>query len=155
MKSPCKRNNFWKRFKISRLPAVKLLCKRNDFSKRSEISNRFEFTLDPCKRALSHTTLWTRDHERSHDKLKTSSLPQGLWPLNLAAWLHTRRSVLHKVADPLMTWSCNITWQMKYVIPLLPQMLIAIKLGKVVSYYKGLPCIKSHNPLNTWSFEIT
>ena len=31
---------------------------------------------------------------------------------------------------------------------------MAIKLGKVVSYYKELPRIKSHNPLNTWSHEV-
>ena len=30
-----------------------------------------------------------------------------------------------------------------------------MKLDKVVIYYIGLPHIKSHNPLNTWSHEIT
>ena len=34
-------------------------------------------------------------------------------------------------------------------------MSVAIKLGKVESYYKGLPRIKSRNPLNTWSHEVT
>ena len=33
-------------------------------------------------------------------------------------------------------------------------MSIAIKLSKVVSYYMGLPHIKSNIPLNTWSQEI-
>ena len=32
---------------------------------------------------------------------------------------------------------------------------MTIKFGKVVSYYKGLLCIKSHHPLNTWSLEVT
>ena len=32
---------------------------------------------------------------------------------------------------------------------------MAIKIGKVVSYYNRLPRIKSHKTLNTWSFEIT
>ena len=29
------------------------------------------------------------------------------------------------------------------------------KLGKMVAYYKKLQSIKSHNPLNTWSREVT
>ena len=29
------------------------------------------------------------------------------------------------------------------------------KLGRVVAYHKGLPPIKSHDPLTMWSFEIT
>ena len=32
---------------------------------------------------------------------------------------------------------------------------MATKLGKVVTYYKTLQLIKSHNPLNTWSREFT
>ena len=32
---------------------------------------------------------------------------------------------------------------------------MAIKLCKVVSFYKGLPCIRSLNPLNSRSYEIT
>ena len=32
--------------------------------------------------------------------------------------------------------------------------LLAMKPGKVVTYYKTLPPIKSNNPLKTWSFEI-
>ena len=32
--------------------------------------------------------------------------------------------------------------------------LLAIKPGKVVTYYKTIPPIKSNNPLKTWSFEI-
>ena len=31
----------------------------------------------------------------------------------------------------------------------------AIKLGKVVSCYKGLSCLKSNDPLKTWSHEVT
>ena len=51
-KSPCKRDNFWKEFEISRLAVVKMPCRRNDFSRQSEISNRFEFTWVSCKQAL-------------------------------------------------------------------------------------------------------
>ena len=52
VESPCKRNNFWKRFDISSLAVVKLPCKRKNFSKRFEISNRFELFWFSCKRAL-------------------------------------------------------------------------------------------------------
>ena len=33
-------------------------------------------------------------------------------------------------------------------------MPMTIKLGKMVSYCKGLPCLKSHNPVNTCSHEM-
>ena len=32
---------------------------------------------------------------------------------------------------------------------------MAIKLGKVVTYYQKLQPIKIHNPLNTWAREVT
>ena len=34
-------------------------------------------------------------------------------------------------------------------------MSMATKLYRVVTYHEGLPSIKSHNPLITWSYEIT
>ena len=33
--------------------------------------------------------------------------------------------------------------------------IMATKLGKIVTYYKELQPIKPHNPLNTWSHEVT
>ena len=32
---------------------------------------------------------------------------------------------------------------------------MATKNGKVVTYHEGFPPIKSHNPLNMWSHELT
>ena len=32
---------------------------------------------------------------------------------------------------------------------------MSTKHGKVVTYREGLPPLKSHNPLNTWSREVT
>ena len=70
------------------------------------------------------------------------SLKQCLWPLNLAGRLYATRSFFpgsHKT----ITRSCKTMWQIKYVIYLLPQRPTAIKLGKVLSYRKGLQCIKA------------
>ena len=33
--------------------------------------------------------------------------------------------------------------------------LLAIKLGKVLTYYEGFSLVKPHNPLNLCSFKIT
>ena len=33
--------------------------------------------------------------------------------------------------------------------------LLAITLGKVLTYYEGFSLVKSHNPLNPCSFKIT
>ena len=40
--------------------------------------------------------------------------------------------------DPLVMWSCEITWQTKTIISALPYILAA-KLGRVVIFYEGLP----------------
>ena len=84
-------------------------------------------------------------------KYVISPLPQWLWLLNLAGWFYTVMSLIRQSRN--IYWSsCKLMgmWQTKYVISLLPQGLV-----KVVSYYNELPPIKSDNPLNTWSFEIT
>ena len=47
-----------------------------------------------------------------------------------------------KAAEPLLGDSLLVTTK-------------TIKLGKVVSYYNRPPPIKSDEPLNMWSFEIT
>ena len=52
--------------------------------------------------------------------------------------------------DTLITRSYNVTWQIKFIIPLLPQDLWLLK---VVSYYKKLPLIKSHKDLNMLSLR--
>ena len=57
-----------------------------------------------------------------------------------------------KSQDSLITWSCKVTRQICYNSTTRRPM--AIKLSKVGSYNKELPCIKSHNPLNTWSHEV-
>ena len=57
--------------------------------------------------------------------------------------------------DPLIMWSCKVMGQIKCVVSLLPQDLWPLNLAKMVTHYEGLPRIKSHNLLNTWSFEIT
>ena len=62
VKSPCKRNSFWKWYKISRLAAVKLSCKWDDFSKRLEISNRFEFTVSSKSSLKNYFNIWTMRH---------------------------------------------------------------------------------------------
>ena len=63
-----------------------------------------------------------------------------------------------KSQNLLITGSCKVTWQIKYVIFTTTRPL-TVKLGEVVSYYRGLSTIKSENPLNmffeiTWQIEI-
>ena len=59
-----------------------------------------------------------------------------------------------KSQNLLITWSCKVTRQIKYVISTTTGPLV-IKIGKVVSYYERLSPIKSDKALNTSSFEIT
>ena len=42
---------------------------------------------------------------------------------------------LPSIGMSLITWFCKTMWQ--------------------ITYYEGLPCIKSLNPQNTWSHEVT
>ena len=60
---------------------------------------------------------------------------------------------LVKSHDPLITWSCEVTWQIKDISPTIRS--LAIKIGKVVTYYEGLPSRRSNNPLNIESREVT
>ena len=55
---------------------------------------------------------------------------------------------------PSLMWSCNVTGNIRCYISTTTGHF-ATKLSKVVPYYEKLPHIKSHNPLNTWSPEIT
>ena len=48
-----------------------------------------------------------------------------------------------------------VTWQNKYIISPPSTRAMATKQGKVVTFPEGAPPINSHNPLNTWSCEIT
>ena len=62
-----------------------------------------------------------------------------------------------KSHDPLITWSCKITWQTKFIITPLPKVAMTRKLGRMVTltYLEGLLTIKSHNALITWSCKFT
>ena len=61
-----------------------------------------------------------------------------------------------KTQKLLITWSCKVRLEIEYVICTTTRPL-AIKLGMVVSYYKGCepPIIKSNDHLNKWFYEIT
>ena len=57
------------------------------------------------------------------------------------------KSLDHVVLQGHVTnWICHVSTTTR---PL------AIKLGKMVSYYRGISPIKSGNPLNMWFFELT
>ena len=60
-----------------------------------------------------------------------------------------------KPLDPLITWSCEITWQTRIIISPLPWSYIATKLGRVVTFLNGLVPIKLHGSWVTWSCKIT
>ena len=108
-------------------------------------------------------------------------LPQWFWLPNLAGWIHTI-TVFFSInsQDP---WSRDLarsndklnmlhrhyhndcdhqSWQgglLHTIRSFLPRStttsLMVIKVGKVMNYYKGLPCIKTNKPLKMWSHEIT
>ena len=65
------------------------------------------------------------------------------------------RTFFHKVTRSLDLWVLqgHVTNEIYYVSTTTRHM--AIKLGKEVIYYNGLLCQKSHNPLNTWSHQVT
>ena len=54
---------------------------------------------------------------------------------------------------PLMTYFCKVMLQIKCYISSITRPM-AIELGNVVNYYKGLLRIKWHNPRNTKSHEV-
>ena len=62
-----------------------------------------------------------------------------------------------KSHDPLVVWSCKITWQTKFMLTPPPEQLWTPKLAGCRSQVTLTSCypIKSHNPLNTWSCDIT
>ena len=52
--------------------------------------------------------------------------------------------------DPSITWPCEDTWQIKYfTYPLVLWTPMDSKHDRKVTYCKGFPPIKSHNPWNT------
>ena len=101
----------------------------------------------------SHTTLWTRGHVRSSDKLKTLYLhyhnaydhqtARGAYIPWGASFHKVRRSF-----DQAVFPGDHVTNYRRYISTTARSM--TIKFGKVVGYYKGLPRIKSHNPPNKW-----
>ena len=73
-------------------------------------------------------------------KIIISLLPEWLWPPNLIEWWHTlrhlkKKSYIHmndnltwwvttyKLHQPLITWSCKITWKTKTIISPLQECL--------------------------------
>ena len=51
--------------------------------------------------------------------------------------------------EPLITWSCKVTWQIKcYISPTI--MLVVTKPGRVKTYHGGLPLSKSHDDMVLW-----
>ena len=92
---------------------------------------------------------------RSHDKLKPLYLcyhraysHQTMHNCNLPWGAHTNK-VTHtsKVTQPF--------YHMALQDPVTNLVLIATKLGRVVTYLEGILPIKQHNPLITWSWKIT
>ena len=67
-----------------------------------------------------------------------------IWLSVLAEWGYTVRSFLPQAI--VNYFSCCITTTTRPM---------ATKRGKVVTYYKKLQPVKSHNLLNTWSHEVT
>ena len=54
---------------------------------------------------------------------------------------------------PLLTWSCDITWQAAYYISIITVPLTT-KLGRMATYLEGLLTIKLHEALVMWSCKI-
>ena len=91
---------------------------------------------------------------RSRDKIKTSPLPLCLWPPNLVAGDLPRRTPSHIVTwcfDQVISWD-HVSNQNHYVSA--TAVLIAIKLGKTVSYFEQLSPIKLLDPLITCSCKL-
>ena len=64
--------------------------------------------------------------------------------------------LLLKSHEPLIAWSCEMTWETKIFISSLPRCLSMVtKLGKMVIYIDEFVPIESHNPLVMWSYKIT
>lgn len=83
----------------------------------------------------------------------TYVLPQCLWPTNLAgSWVTVRGCHIY----PFITWSCEISCQIKTIVYPLPECLWpASKPGRVVTYLDGILPIKSYDPSVLRSCEIT
>ena len=91
----------------------------------------------PSNKVTRHTT--SHGPVRPREKLnKYDTSPLAHWPQpsNLLGWFVTYSEELPSIKsqDPLISWSCEITWQIKYVISLPPKVLWPLKL---VSCYKG------------------
>ena len=102
-------------------------------------------------------TLWSRGILRSHDKLKAlclhshSAYGHQTWEYVELPW----GAPLHKVTEPfdLMVFQGHPTNENRYIATATVPM--ATKLGRMVTYLDGLLPMKSHDPLITWSCEIT
>ena len=54
---------------------------------------------------------------------------------------------------PLVTWSCEITWQTKNIFT--TTLPMATKLSRIMTYLKWFLPVKSHDCIVTWSCKIT
>ena len=80
----------------------------------------------------SHITCWSRDHIRSHGKWKMLwihflvTCPYQTWQKG-GSWLGVISSIT-KLHIPSITWLREFTWQMNFVISLLPRGLLLLSL---------------------------
>ena len=81
-------------------------------------------------------------------KTKVISLQPMITKLgSMMTYLHCHETL------SLSTWSCKPMWQTEIISPLwLP---MPAKLGRVLTYFKGIQTIKSHGSWVTWSCKIS
>ena len=88
-------------------------------------------------------------------KIITYPLTQWLWLSVLLQWEHAMRSSFPQSHQIL--WSLVLQSHVKYISCCITTTTRSIltELGKVVTNYKKLQPLKSHNSLNMWSREVT
>ena len=128
-------------------------------------TNNYEETLIKLRLTWSFTM---RGFHPLHDSLITwscqitwqtentiSSLPEWLWPPNLAERWLTLRVTLHKVTRPFdyMVLQCHVTNKNHYIST--TTVSTTITLGRVVTCFEGLRSIKSRAFQVKWSCNMT
>lgn len=68
---------------------------------------------------------------------------------------YRQRLPIIKLHDPLITWSCEITWQIKNVVSSAPQCMRPTNLAMLWHRMRVFLFIKSHDHLNKWLCEVT
>ena len=101
-------------------------------------------------------TLWSRGLSKSHDKPNSLYLRyHGVFHQQTWQGMTYLEGLLFlKSHDPLITWSCKITWQANHSISTTTIPMVA-KRGSVVNYLKRLLPIKSNGLWVTWFSGIT